>query len=227
MNPLAFLTTTGSPDGWQMNSSKDPNQVEYYEGLVRKTASMYEGIVGEEFEDLAQIFRFKVWRALESYDPKRATQTTQGYVFSCVRNQVKDLLKKKRHDDLYIEDIAPLNDLDPAGRTTARDHFESQYLSEREDEAFAEILKELPLIPSTLTVMERRVLVCLYLEYGQAEIAETLTLSRREVARRVKSIKDKMADWSPSNSEATGTRNGDHRTPSRERTDHGIQEAAA
>ena len=176
---------------------KSPESIEFYEGLVRKTAGRYSRIVQEEYEDLCQILRLKVWRALESFDLEKATQPIQGYVFSCVRNQVKDLLKRKRRDDLHIEDIAPQT---PAGESeyARRDKFESRYLEHGEEEAFAEVLAETPLIPSTLSPNERRVVVCMYLEYGQAEIAEVLSLSRREVARSVRGIKDKMEDWKPS-----------------------------
>lgn len=188
--------------------AKDALRVEFYEGLCRKTAAKYVNIVQEEYEDLLQILRLKCWRALESFDPAKSRVPVQNYVFSCVRNQIKDLLKRefaedgsrRRQPDLYIEDIAPTQ-----GDGAMSDHwsgprqgFEMQYLREDEERAFAEVLSETPLIPSTLTGSEQRVLTCLYLEYGQAEIAEVLVISRREVARCVKAIKEKMADWKPS-----------------------------
>lgn len=181
-----------------LKPQKDPTRVEYYEGLVRKTASMYEGIVQEEYEDLCSILRIKVWRALESFDPAKATQPIRGYVFSCVRNQVKDLLKRKRRNELYIEDIAPASRGGHLRNEGLRDKFEQRYLKEDEEVAFAEILAETPLIPSTLTGVEQRVVTCLYLEYSHSEIAEVLCLTPREVSRSVRAIKDKLADWKPS-----------------------------
>lgn len=194
---------------------RDPHRVEFYEGLVRKTASRYVGIVQEDYEDLCQILRLKCWRALESFDPAKASQPVQGYVFSCVRNQVKDLLKRKRRNDLYIEDIAPKGKID--GEVGLRDSFEARYLRSDEERAFAEVLGDTPLIPSTLTTRERTVLVCLYLEYGHTDIAESLDLTKRDVSRAVKGIREKMADWKPS---AKARSNGNGANPTTKEGNH-------
>lgn len=194
-----------------VNPKKDPMRVEFYEGLVRKTASKWAWKM--EFEDLCQVLRLKVFQALQSYDPARATQTVDGYVFSCVRNRIKDLGEIKVRDDLYIEDIAPSSahyETGGSNENVSRDNFEGRYLIEEEEHAFAEILTETPLIPDTLTEVEARVVVCLYLELTQAEIAERLVMSRREVARSVKQVKVKMAAWRPT------ARNGDGGVPHRE-----------
>lgn len=193
----------------------NPRQIEFYEGLVQKTAARYLVRIRErapdlEFDDVCQILRLKAWRGIESFDPARATQPINEYVFSCVFNQVKDLIKRKPRGDLFIEDVTRLSGSDRD--VSVRESFDAQYLTETEEEAFAEILAETPLIPSTLSGIEQRVVVCLYLEYGQAEIAETLSLSKRDVARRVKSIKEKMADWRPSSPAAGTHSNGDHRS---------------
>ena len=173
--------------------------MEFYEGLVKKTAGKYHAIVQEEYEDMCQILRLKCFQALESYKPELSRVPLQNYVFQCVKNQIKDLMKRKRKNDLHLEDVAPSvsngngeRDLDGG-----RDRFESKYCLEEEDEAFAEILEETPLIPSTLTDTERAVLIGLYLEYQQKDIAERLGVTIREVARAVKSIKAQMADWKP------------------------------
>lgn len=177
---------------------KDPFQVEFYEGLVRKTSARYAPVVGEEFEDCCQILRIKCWRALESFDASKTDKPVQNYVFSCVRNQVKDLLKRKRRDEVFIEDIAPSAYASDEGRGAGRERFEAKYLTETEDQAFAELLAETPLIPSTLSDTERKVLVCLYMEYQHREIASALSISMRAVAAAVRAIKEKMADWKPS-----------------------------
>lgn len=195
----------------------DPSKIEFYEGLVRKTASMYEGIVQEEFEDLCSILRIKAWRALESFDPARSKLGVKSHVFGCVRNQVKDLLKRDRNRDgtlkkpvpLYIEDIAPSEDQQYGdGDASARQRFEADYLRTEEEEVFAEILAETPLIPSTLTATERQVVVCLYLEYSHADIEAALDIPRREIASTVKSIKSKMSDWRPDAAEGTARHEG-------------------
>lgn len=184
----------------------DPTQVQFYEGLVRKTASRYQGVIQEEYEDLCSILRIKCWRALESFDASKSRVPIQNYVFSCVRNQVKDLLKRKKRNDLYIEDIAPARSHDQA----VRDSFDARYQVTEEEEVFAEVLAETPLIPSTLTTLERQVIVLLYLEYGQADISAHLSVTRREIATAVKGIKDKMADWHPSFDPATEPDEGGH-----------------
>lgn len=180
-------------------------RVQYYEGLCRKTAARYCGIVQEEYEDLVQVLRTKCWRALESFDPAKSRVPVQNYVFSCVRNQIKDLLKRKRRNDLYIEEIAPTKNRG-RGEANPRDRFEAHYLLVEEDEAFAEILIETPLIPSTLNEVERQIVVFLYLNYQQADMAERLGITRRDVAKAVKSIKSKMADWRPGAVESAATR---------------------
>lgn len=172
----------------------------YYEGLVRKTAGMYERFIEEEYEDVCQILRIKVWRALGTYDPSRSRMPVERYVFSCVRNQVKDLVKKVKRDELFIEDVAEMQA--PEGGTPngmRGEKFNARYLVEREDEAFAELANlDLPLIPSTLTDLERGTLALLYMDYSQAEIALRLGASKREVALAVKELRVKMADWRPS-----------------------------
>lgn len=167
-----------------------PYTVEFYEGLVRKTAGMTFPLVEDEYEDIVQILRLKCWRALESYDPARATQTVQGYVFMCVRNQVKDLMKKKRRDELYIEDQRGAGD----------DHFDALYLID--DQGYEGVEAELPLIPNSLSDLERRVLALLYEGYKQREVALRLAVPRGEVERAVKAIRIKMGDWRPTSQEA-------------------------
>jgi len=171
----------------------DPDLLAHYEGLVRKTAAMYEGIVEEDFDDICQLLRIKVWRALVAFDPTKARQTRDQYVFMCLRNRVKDLVKKVRRNELFIEDIAPTREAQGDG---SRDRFEARYLLEAEETVFDCVEK--PLIPSTLTHRERVVVAYLYLDYSQVEIAEATDLSSKEIATSVVEIRTKMADWHPS-----------------------------
>lgn len=170
----------------------------HYEGLVRKTASMYVDMVEEEYDDLCQLLRVKAWKALLSFDPAKSTQGQDKYVFSCLRNQVKDFLKKKKHNVLFIEDIAPLRgDRTDTQDFNARDAFEHRYLESSEEDAFATVEDELPNLPSTLTGTERNVALLLYLDFDYGEIGAELLVSRKEVGTTVKGIREKMADWKP------------------------------
>lgn len=155
-----------------------PTEIPYYEGLIRKTAAMCAPRVQEDYEDIVSIFRVKVWRALLTYNPERSTMTIERYVFSCVKNQEKDLLKRKRRQEVFC-DVMP--DVD------AVDH----------DEVFEDVERELPLIPSTLSLLERQVIVRLYMDVSQREIAEALRLTKADMERTMRSIRDKMADWRP------------------------------
>lgn len=183
-----------------LKPEKDPTCVEFYEGLVKSTAGRYHAKVQEEYEDMCQTLRLKVLEALASYDPARAKQPIKGYVFSCVVNRVKDYVKRRRRDDLYMEDVAPSWHGSSEGareKVGASDKFEAQYFIEEEADAFRDILRQTPLLPGDLTDTEEKVLLGLYLELQQREIAERFDLSPREVAKAVKAIKEKMADWKP------------------------------
>lgn len=177
-------------------SQVSDSDIKHYEGLVRKTASMYAGIVEDDFDDICAVLRIKVWQALKAFDPAKARQTRDAYVFMCVRNRVKDLVKKVRRDELFIEDIAPS---DP-NRGLPRDTFERRYFSVQDDELFEDLDK--PLIPSTLTAQERLVVGYLYLSYTQPQMAVVLEMPRKEVAALVGNVKLKFADWKPEKSEA-------------------------
>lgn len=156
-----------------------PTEIPYYEGLIRKTASMCAPKVQEEYEDIVSIFRVKVWRALGTYDPSRSTMTVQAYVFSCVKNQEKDLLKRKRRQEVFFDEVPDVSRLD-------------------HHDVYGDVEREQPVIPSTLTAVEREVIVRLHMDYSQRDIAATLGLTRSEMERVVRSIRVKMADWRPS-----------------------------
>lgn len=177
-------------------STFTPRDIEFYEGLVFKTASMYSSYVEEDFEDIQQVLRIKVWRALEAFDPTRSNMTRQRYVFSCVKNQCKDLVKKKRRNELFIEDLAPV-EVEQGQLGGPRDRFDWRYLSADADQAYGAVESAPPLIPSTLSKLEREVLALLYLDFSQKEAATLLGVRRNEMERAVKSLRDKMADWRP------------------------------
>lgn len=181
----------------------DPDTLARYEGLVFKTAQLTAPKVEDDFDDVRQIFRIKVFQALRRWDPDRASSRPDirgltprdRYVFSCVANQAKDLVKKKRHGLLSIEDIT--TDADGS----SRDQFDEKYLATSPDEVYGLIEEDSPLIPSTITDLERRVMCLLYADYRQPEVARYLGIPKRDVERLLRSIRMKMADWAPDGSE--------------------------
>lgn len=192
-----------------------------YEGLVKKTALMLKtgehpdlhgkAPVEADLEDIEQLLRLKVMKAVQSFDPsrakagaavKRGRSARDGYVNMCLRDQAKDIAKKKRRGELFIEDIAPVSFGDSARNGGSdmgfRDKFTERYLSADHEEVFHDVEQELPVIPSTLSDRERLVLVLMYRSYRQTEIAVRLGITKREVESAVRAIRSKMADWRPS-----------------------------
>jgi RNA polymerase sigma factor (sigma-70 family) len=141
----------------------------------------------------SQVRRVKVWRALVAYDPEKSTAGQRSFVFSCVRNQAKDLVKRARRDWTYIEDVAPSIN----GNGHLRDQFESRYLVEEAEQVYGAIEDDLPLIPNTLTAQEREIIALLYIDFDYGEIATALDLERKKVATAVRGIREKLADWRP------------------------------
>jgi RNA polymerase sigma factor (sigma-70 family) len=188
--------------------ASNPTLLKHYEGLVYKTAARYVGFVEEDFEDIQQILRMKVFRALLSYDPTKSSMTRDRYVFSCIVNQCKDLVKRKKRNELFIEDIAPRTSFDDnaaggVGVSGYRERFELRYLSTDHHIEYGAIEDDDLVIPSTLTPFERQVVVHLYLHFSNTEIAQRMERPKREVDKAVKSVKEKMADWKPSPETAT------------------------
>lgn len=192
-------------------AAEDPKLLAHYEGLVRKTAGRYVNRLEEDYDDVCQFLRYKVWKALLSVDPeqlRKRSQTSQytplelrdRYVFSCIANAVKDLLKRKKHNLLFIEDytVTKFAHYEGGDNTSAsrdrRDEFDERYLCE--EDTFADPDVEV-LIPSTLTRAEREILLLMYLDYKPAEIATHRAVPRKEISASMKTIREKMADWNP------------------------------
>lgn len=182
-----------------MDAKRPHQQIYHYEGLVRKTAAMISSDVEDDFDEVCQFLREKVWKAVEAFTPERVRTTSkyspvqqcERFVFSCVQNGVKDLIKKKKRNLLFIEDISGRQQDDGAEPT---DHFNSKYLTiEDAYPSFAEV----PLIPSTLDDLERRVLCMTYDGYSTAEIAIEVKAPKREVLDAAARVRRKMADWKP------------------------------
>jgi RNA polymerase sigma factor (sigma-70 family) len=167
-----------------------------YEGLIRSTAARYAPWLDHDFEDIAQMLRLKVWQARLSYDPAKATQPENGYVFSCVRNRVKDLLKeqsrlndRRNGGQIFIEDSRTESDL-----------FDYTYFRVDHDEVYFEAEDEIAPLPSTLSRLERDIVDLLLLDFNQAEIGRRLGISRWKVRAAQAAVKEKMMDWKPTSS---------------------------
>jgi len=146
-------------------------------------------------EDVQQVLRMKVWQALESYDPKRARQPEQGYVYQCVVNGRKDLVKRRRRGELMIEDLR--GTMRDGHNQFEGDRFDSLYLSTDHEQTYGEIEDEELLIPSTLTEIERDLVALLVAGLKHSEAGRLLELERRDIDRAIRSIRTKMADWEP------------------------------
>lgn len=177
-----------------------------YEGLIFRHAIRIEHIVEIELDDIRAIYRIKTWYALERYDSGRggglACARTNGgcrcarcrFVFMCLKNMEKDLLKRVRRREILLEDAAP------SSQPQSRDRFEQQHgLAISHDEVYGEVEDDL-LLPSTLTRGERATVLALIDGATQADIRREAGLSRGEMDRVMMSIRSKMADWKPSTS---------------------------
>lgn len=179
------------------------NELAAYEGLIHATAERYAGfVVDHDLDDIKQILRIKIWQALRAYDATRGTQPPESFVFACMRNRVKDLLKeqdrlneRRQGIQLYVEDA-------PGHATTAA--FELHYLIEDGEVVYAEVEDEPVELPSTLSEREAQVLRLLMQGYGQTEIARELALTRPQVRAAQARLESKMADWRPSSPELAG-----------------------
>lgn len=161
---------------------------------------MMIGKVEMDYDDICQRLRIKAWKGMEAYDARREVKAkgVDRFVFQCIMNEKKDLLKRAKRNESFIEDIAPEGDEGYEDHNVTRFEFEARYLMEGHEQAFRVVEEELPLIPSTLSKLERQVVHFLYLDYGYAEISAMLQIPRKEVAPLVRGIREKMADWSPS-----------------------------
>lgn len=193
--------------------ARDPVLLRAYEGLVFSTAAMLvrdlqgRGIATAEddLDDIRQLLRIKVYRALRIYNPAKLRRKAgesipaarDRYVFMCVRDCAKDIAKRKRKLTLMIEDVAPAALHIGADGEAPRDNFDARYLAQSHEEAFASVEISPPPMPASLSALERAVLVLLYRDYTHREIAARLSVSRGDVSTAVRALRQKLADWQP------------------------------
>lgn len=140
-----------------------------------------------------QILRVKCWRAIESYDPARSKQPIDRFVFSCMKNQVKDLLKKRKRFDAHIEDFAGGDSrADDGARgsvNTGTSYFEARYLSAEDAPELGESIS----LPAELSDEEREICGLLIEGYSNSEIAVALSVRPMRVKELVASLQSKLA----------------------------------
>lgn len=190
-----------------LREAHDPKVLAHYEGLIFVAArQLVERGVEMELEDVQQVLRIKAYRSLERFRPERLRRVGESrdeardrYVRMVLIDQGKDLLKRRRRGELHIEDLVKRSgSSDPAGGGyDARDRFDEQYLSASHDDVYHEVEAEALHLPSTLTQLERRVVVLLVGDYKQSEAGRRLGLDKREIEKLMRSIRMKMADWKP------------------------------
>lgn len=176
------------------DTGPDSNEIAHFEGLVRKTAALTVEHCEEEFDDICQLFRIKAWKALLSFDASKVRSSggltveeqRDRYVYACIKNQAKDLVKRVRRHTTYIAD-----------QMEKDTRFEVGFLGVAEEQVFHMIEEATPLIPSTLDARERLIVTLLYLDFDNGEIGAQLGIQRKQVATLVRGIREKMADWAP------------------------------
>lgn len=164
----------------------------HYEGLIFSTTRIVvEAGVEEEFEDLQQIFRMKLVKALRAYNPRRSRLARDAFIFGAIANQKKDMLKRKRRNEGSVEELADAY--------STEDRFALEHgLVTSPDEIYAAIEDDDLMLPSTLSAIERQIVVRLYAGRMQIEAAAELGLTKGETERAMRSIRVKLADWRPS-----------------------------
>jgi RNA polymerase sigma factor (sigma-70 family) len=161
---------------------------------------MYVNLVEEDYEDICQILRMKIWRALGTFDPSRSSMQVKNYVFGCMRNQCKDLVRKKKRNEAFMEDYRHAGATTDTGgrRKSSADAFDARYLSTGHEEAFRDVEEEaLPLIPTTLSQVEREIALLLFYDFSPLEIGRRMGLRRGQVNGSIEAIQVKMSDWRP------------------------------
>jgi RNA polymerase sigma factor (sigma-70 family) len=159
----------------------------YYDGLVCATARRCVAFCEDDYDDVVQVLRVKVWQALRAYDPQKTRTDRDHYVFMCVRDRAKDVVKKKKRNQLHIEDLRV---------TSTTDRFDARYLCSTREANYAAIEDDDDPLAG-LDELEREIAQMLTADYKQAQVARALGLQKVEMDRAMKSIRCKLAALRP------------------------------
>lgn len=166
----------------------------HYEGLVLATAARCVAFSEDGFDDVAQVLRVKVWQAVRAWDHTKSTTNRDKYVFMCVRDRAKDVVKKKKHNLLHIEDLRATTER--GNHTMCSDSFDARYLCSSHDDNYAIVEEDVDLLAG-LDELERRIVEMLSSDYKQAQVARTLGLAKVDMDRAMRSIRDKLSELRP------------------------------
>lgn len=167
--------------------------VERYEGLIFTHALRIVGFVDDDLDDLRQLYRIKVWKVLTQHADRGRLRPKQGetldaaldrFVFTCLKNMEKDLLKRRRRPEMSLDAMEPNSRLESGSSV---DH----------EAVYGGVEEEALVLPNTLSGLEVRTVVLLYRGYRQSEAARRLGIDSRKMKRVMRSVRDKMADWRP------------------------------
>lgn len=180
--------------------------IETYEGLISATARRFEEKArhkGVEIDDFTQILRIRVWRAIEAYDGERSSMTLRKFVFGCLTNQVKDVLKARskvealrshRPGEIRLDELTPRSGYDsPLERPDGGDSSKNALRFLSTDDEDAQDALDGPDLPSSLTKDERIVALMLIEDYTYPLIAKQLGCSLVSVRSHISQIRLKMA----------------------------------
>lgn len=182
-----------------MTQAEIEQSLAQFEGLVFETARQtYESGVEMEFEDLRQLFRIKAWHATQKFCETRRAYTGQSggrtalerYVFGCLRNLRRDIEKRTRRYDDSIDELRDAT-------ADCGESFDAKYLSVEHDDVYGEVEEQPFELPSTLTRVERSLVVLKMEGTLLMEIDRRLGLSRAQRERVLASVREKLADWDP------------------------------
>lgn len=167
------------------------------------TARMFATQVGWEEDDMAQMLRLKVWKAVASFDPSRGL-SLERHVFGAITNRIKDFKRDaarevKRRDRygvmfLHIEDMRSAYDDRNVSRQEA---FDARYNFAERDEVYGVIEEGKFVLPAGVTDREASVLVLLMHELSKTEIALRLGIPKPVVYECIDALRQKFADWAP------------------------------
>jgi hypothetical protein len=172
-----------------------------YEGLIFSTAIIIaEKGVEIDVDDIRSMLRVKVWRTLLKFDASHESGLARdNFVFGCLCNYKKDLLKRPRRFESSVEAIRARRKGGRRGDVAdsdGSDPFDLRYLSVDEDQVYAGVGDDMPL-PSTLTDLERHVVLMMYGDFTMREIDLATGFSRGKREQVVRSIRTKYLDWRP------------------------------